>query len=55
MKAKPKKPDDSNEFDTAMRRLVQVPMSEVDREEAKWKRMQERLAAKRKAKGKKRR
>jgi hypothetical protein len=43
------------DFEAALQRLVRVTKSEVDKEEAKWQRMQERLAAKRKAKGKKRR
>jgi hypothetical protein len=45
----------AGKFDEAMRRLVGVPKAEVDREGAKWDRMQERLAAKREARGKKRR
>jgi hypothetical protein len=42
-------------FHNAMQRLAQVPKAEVDKEEAKWQRMQARAAERRKAKGKKKR
>jgi hypothetical protein len=46
---------EAGKFNETMRRLVGVPKVEVDREGAKWDRMQERLVAKREARGKKRR
>jgi hypothetical protein len=46
---------EAGKFDDALRRLIGVPKAEVDREGAKWDRMQERLTKKREARGKKRR
>jgi hypothetical protein len=46
---------EAGKFNEAIRRLVGVPKVEVDREGAKWDRMQERLAKKREGRGKKRR
>jgi hypothetical protein len=53
-RSKPTQTSASNEFYDAMRRLVRVPMKEVDREEGKWQAMRERLKKRGKAKGKKR-
>jgi hypothetical protein len=57
MPQKPKKPGKrttlGGDFDKALSRLVNVPKAEVDKEEAKWRRMQQRAAERRKAKGKK--
>jgi hypothetical protein len=51
----PQTASEAGKFNEAIRRLVGVPKVEVDREGVKWDRMQERLAKKREARGKKRR